>query len=56
MIKILQIKFACFKKQHELIVTISTECTVDAIKNNIVYTALKINTRDEIRQIKFKNV
>ena len=31
-IKILQIKFACFKKQHELIVIASIKCVVDVIK------------------------
>ena len=56
MIKILQIKFASFKKQHELIVTALIECVVDVIKNSTVYIALNINIRNEIRQIKSKNV
>ena len=55
-IKVLQMKFACFKKQHELIVTALTECTVDVIKNSTVHTALNINIEDEIRQIKSENV
>ena len=42
-IKILQIKFACFKKQHELIVIALIECAVDAIKIDTVHIALNIN-------------
>ena len=42
-IKILQIKFACFKEQHELVIMASIECAIDVIRNNTVNTVLNIN-------------
>ena len=48
-IKILQIKFACSKKQLELIVIASIKSVVDVIKNSTVLITLNINIRNEVR-------